>query len=724
MSDIIKNNGAPLPAVNSPQRRELAAFSPVSALSTQDILRKVWKRKVLILFVALLVIVPAVVITMLSTPLYLSSALLQVNPDPIQVLPYRDIADSGSGVYYEVYMSTQDQILRSPNLLSRVAVRLRSEPERSALVSEAPFLGQHFQVRRVPNSQLFQISYRASTPDAAARIVNLFGEEYVKQHLEARQATRERAKESLQKELVGLEQRLQLSEKDLLAYARREDMVNVGPEQGDLVQKRLTGLDQQIVDARSEVAVAQNRLETIQRASVKNFPERLTTPVLTSLTSKLLQAEQDLTNLRANFGENWPAVISKRDEIQLLQEQSTREKTLLLSRAVEQAQVDLRAAESKLRTASNAFGQQKDLVNRFNNALIEYNILRREVDTNRRLYDGLLERLSQTSLQEGFEFGNIQIVQPGRPNSQVDSPKVGFNLAWASLLGLTLGIGAAFLRDFWDDSMGSAEEAAEFTRLPVLGTVPSSRFLAVHRSNGLQLQAQSPNSLLEPLKISPAITTQAALSPPEVTEAIRAVCASLLLSQTDRPLRVVVVTSAVPAEGKTTVIGEIGRALAESGAKTLLVESDLRKSWLAESFGVDESDGLSLFLSGHRPSPRICETEYPDLFLAPAGPRPPNPVALLGSERMSTFLQSMASSFRFVLLDTPPILAVADARVLGAKADGLVLVTRARSTSKGLIRRAQAIMNDSGINVLGLVLNAVDRSDLHSMYYQRYYKAG
>jgi polysaccharide biosynthesis transport protein len=722
VSDIAKKGGSYHPAVITRQQGEQLALHTVNTLNTQDILRKLKKRKLLIVIVALLVIAPAVVATLLATPLYLSSALIQVNSDPIQVLPYRDIADSGGGVYYEVYMSTQDQILRSPNLLGRVAARLQSEQRDSALSAEAPFLGQRFQVRRLPNSQLFQIGYRAASPDTAARVVNIFAEEYIKQHLEARQATREKARESLERELEGLERRVQLSEKGLASYARREGIIEVGPGQGDLGQKRLVALDQQVADAEGEVVLAQSRLETLQEASVKSFPDKLTTPVVTSLISRLLQAEQELTGLRAGFGENWPEVISKRGEISLIQEQLTREKRLVLSRAVEQAQLDLRAAQSKLTTASSFLTRQKDLVNRFNDASVEYNILRREVETDQKLYQSLLERLSQTSLQKGFEFGNIQIVEPGRPSNQVESPRVWNNLLWASLLGLTLGVGAAFLRDYWDNSLSTLEEVEELTCLPGLGTVPSSRFFPAHMRNGVPNRLQITGSPVEVLSSLPIVTTRATLPPPEVAEAMRDVCASILLSQSDRPLRVIVVTSATPSEGKTTIVGEMGRALAESGARTLLVEADLRKPLLAKSFGIDEGEGLSLFLSGQTPSPRVCETEQPNLFLVPAGPRPPNPVALLGSDRMTTFIQQMASAFRFVLLDTPPILAVADARVIGAKADGLVLVARARKTPKSLILRARTILHNSGINLLGLVLNDVDTDDLQSMYYRQYYK--
>jgi capsular exopolysaccharide synthesis family protein len=716
MPDIITRKAPVAFDAGTPQRQLPPITYSANTPNSREIFGQLRRRKLLIALVALLVIVPAAILTYRAKPVYVSSALIQINPDPVQVLPYRDVADSTSGVYFEVYMSTQDQILRSPNLIERVATSLQSEPHDSELYREAAFLGQRFQVRRVPNSQLFQISYRASSSATAAQVVNLFAKEYLRQHVEARQATRERARESLQKELEELEHKVESSEKGLVNYARRENIVNAGPGQGDLVQKRMSGLDSRVFDAQNEVALAQNKLESVQKISAESLPEKMTTPELASLTSRLLQAEHDLAALRTNFGENWPAVVAKRDEIALLNQQLTRERKTVLSQASEQAQLDLQAAQGRLKSASGALSEQKGLVDRYNDASIEYNILQREVETNQKLYEGLLERLSQTNLQGGFEFGGIQLVEAGEANNQIESPNALYNLSLASLMGLTLGIGAAFLRGFWDNSVSTLEEVQELTRLPGLGTVPSSKFFSAPD------RKVPPNrrKISVSLRISTgAAKPQVSLPPPEIAEAIRDVCASILLSQSDRPPRVIAVSSALPGEGKTTVAREIGRALAESGARTLLVEADLRRPTLAEYFGIGQGDGLSLFLSGHAASPRICETDQPNLFVAPAGPAPPNPVALLGSEKMAAFLLEMGAAFKFILLDTPPVLAVADARIIGSQADGLVLVSRARHTSKSLILRARAILQSSGINILGLVLNDAETDDFPSVYYYK-----
>jgi succinoglycan biosynthesis transport protein ExoP len=693
-------------------------------LDARRILGKLFKRKYQILAVVLIVLIPAAVATYLATPLFRSSALLQVNPDPVQVLPYREVGDfTSASPYYEVYMKTQEQVLNGPTLVARVAERLNSDSNLAEMRSEVPLLRKRFAVQRIENSQLFRLSYTAPAPEVAAGMVNIFAEEYLKELFRVRQATREKARTLLEGELAGLEQRVQASEKDLARYARDNNMVSTEPGQIDLVEQRLVQMATRITDVDAEIVVARSRVESMKKASIQNFPEKLLTPSITALASKILELEHDLSALRINFGENWPAVVQKREEMAVARDQLTREKASAIAQSLEQAQMDLEAAESRHRMMTAAMGQQQELVNQYRNASIQYSILRREVETNQKLYEGLLERLRQTSVTAGLEFGNIQVVEPGRPDNQVDSPKVVWNLGLASLLGLALGVCFAFVKDFWDNSISTLEEAEQLASLPALGSVP---LVAAVKCRVLISQGSGRSSgagtvlSLQPSQ-SVAVAQHQAL-PAEAAEAIRTICASILLSKSDRPPRVIMVTSATPAEGKTTLVNHMGMAFADGGNKTLLVETDMRKPALSKALGIGSENGLSLFLAGHvSPLPKIHSTAIPNLFAVAAGPKAPNPVALLNSEKLSSFLNEMTASFQFVLLDTPPLLAVADARILCSKVDGVVLVVRAGRTPKNLIRRAWTMLENSGANVLGMVLNGATRNGFETSYYYRHY---
>jgi capsular exopolysaccharide synthesis family protein len=474
-----------------------------------------------------------------------------------------------------------------------------------------------------------------------------------------------------------------------------------------------------VTSAETAVAVARSSFEKVQSTKLSDFPQGMVADQISSLEGKILQLDQDLTSLRSTFGENWPEVVQKRKELVLVQDQLRREKEVVLARNIEQARLDLEAAENRHRISLTALNDQKGLVNQFHNAAIEYNILKREVDTNRNLYEGLLERLRQTGVMAGFQFGNIQVIESGRPSRNPDSPKVFWNLGLGGLLGLALALSIVILLEFWDNTVTTLEEAEQLGSPPSLGSVPllktkPTQALFAGRANGKAAKRALAQTNGSHTSLSPAL---APTLPFELTESMRAICASLLLSRSDERPRVIVVTSATPSEGKTTLVAHLGRAFAEAGMSTLIVEADLRKQDLSKVFSVGGEDGLSLFLAGHvSPWPKIHETAIPNLFVAAGGPIPPNPAALLHSDRLTQFLKAAASDYKVVLVDSPP-LSLADARILGTKADGVVLVVRAGQTAKNLVRRAWMTLEASGAKGLGMVLNGEEPDPTASPYY-------
>ena len=680
----------------------------------RGIVARFLKRAHLIGLTTLLAVIPTAIASFLATPLYRSVALVEVNPDPVRVLPYNDINNAGRD-NLDTYMGTQEQLLRGASLRGRVLKRLETDQRDQPVASEASRLFDGLSVRKIEKSQLFELSYQAETADAAATLVNLYAEEFAKQNFEMRQSTRMQAEQALKGELAGIEKRLQLSEDELMKYAQANDILSVEKGQLDPLQQRLGLLTQQLAEVEGLVAVARASFDSAQKGSLENFPQRLMTGEINQLQTRALSLEQELTSMRTRLGENWPSVIEKRNELTLVQQQLNTEKAAVLARTQQEARLDVSSAEARRQIVSQSLNEQKGLVNNFHDASAKYNILKRDVDTNRNLYEGLLERLRETGIMAGFQFGNIQLVEPGRPNRNPYSPQITWNIGLAGLLGLALGLCIVFLLDSWDTSITTLEEAERHSSLPILGGVPLIRgaraaALLVSRSHGPE--AGSAAKGRTPLSLS--VTSGAALTtelrpklPFDLEESMRGICASILLSRSDQRPRVIAVTSATPAEGKTTVAAHLGNAFAEAGLRTLIVEADLRKPDLSRIFGVDGSEGLSLYLAGLvSPTPRICETSIPNLSIAPGGPVPPNPAALLHSERFSTFLKAAVAEYQVVIVDTPPLLAVADARIIGTKADGVVLVVRAGRTARNLVRRARLLLHSAGAPVLGLVLNA------------------
>jgi capsular exopolysaccharide synthesis family protein len=687
------------------------------------------KRAHLVGLVTLLVVIPAAVATYLAKPLYRSTALVEVNPDPVRVLPYSDVADTttGGAGNLENYMGTQEQILRGASLRGRVQRRLETDYQGQPAVNEIPYLFDRMSLRKIEKSQLFELAYQGEDPDAAAIVVNLYAEEFAKQNFEMRQATRLSAEQSLKQELAELEKQLQLSEDELMRYAQANDIMSLEQGQVDPLQQRLGILTQQLAETEGAVAAAQAAADSAKQATVDAFPARLVTSEISQLQSRVFSLEQELTTLRTRLGENWPSVVEKRNELALVQQQLTVEKTAVLARQQQQTRLDLESAQARRRIAADTLAQQKNLVNGFHDASTKYGALKREVDTNRNLYEGLLQRLRQTGVLAGFQFGNIQVVEAGRPSRIVDSPRVGWNLGIAALLGLSLGICLVLLLDTWDTSIATLDEAEQLSALPVLGGVPLIRgaratALLVARHNDGDTVATTSSKTLSLAVTDATVPATRKPLPFELEESMRGICASILLSRSDSRPRVIAVTSATPGEGKTTVAAHLGNAFAEAGLRTLLVEADMRKPELSRIFGIEGSKGLSLYLAGLvSPSPRIHETPIPNLSIAPSGPVPPNGAALLHSERLGTFLQAAVAEYQMVIVDTPPVLTVADARILGTKADGIVLVVRAGRTARNLVRRAQLLLENSGAPVLGMVLNAWLPGRTERSHYRHYY---
>lgn len=724
MSDLVRSADIRGIEASGARWRDIPSHGD-DALDARHLVLVLLKKRWQILLIAALVVAPVMAATFLTERLYESTALIQVDPEPVQVLPHSDFELSRLTLY-DTFMKTQAQVLSGETLLLRVADRLASAGDPAA-PAEAKRLRSRVSVAQAPETQAFVVSYLAPDPEVAAKVANLFAEEYIKLQYSEREKTRLEVKDLLERELALAEQRIQASEAELVAYALAHNIQRAAPDQNDLASQKLATLAEQVTTAEAEVAMAKSRVDMLRAASVTDFPANLVTQVISDRTNALLALEHNLTSLRTKFGENWPEVVRTRNELALVRDQLVREKRTALAQAREQASMDLRAAEHKLTTLGTSKAEQVKLVNELQSASIQYNILQRQVETNRKLYEGLLERLRQASVAPGMALGSVRIIEPARPSQTIASPKVWWNLLLASVLGLAFGVSIVLARDYWNDHLSTVEDVEHVTVLPVLASIPlaasesARRFPRVSAAFGLARPSQhEPSTSLTTVVRSNGSGRLDFGKCPANAEAVRSLCASILLSRSGQPPRVLVITSTLPGEGKTTVATELGRALAESGARTLLVECDLRRSKMGAMFGVGEAGGLSLFLSGHVQRPTVHATPVDQLFVVAAGPAAPNPVALLNSDKMAAFLRDMASSFQFVIMDTPPLLPMADARVLGAKADGVVLIIRAGRTSRSLLRRVRALLDASGVSVLGAVLNGVDLRDIDSSYYSYY----
>ncbi len=405
-------------------------------------------------------------------------------------------------------------------------------------------------------------------------------------------------------------------------------------------------------------------------------------------------------------------------------------------RAARRITNDYRAAARREELLRRAFEKQQAKAERVAENSIQYNILKREVETNRQLYQGLLQRLKEAGVSAGLKASNIRIVDPPEPPQKPARPRVFLNLALALVFGLGLGVGAAFLQEYMDNTLKTYDDVERFLRLPTLALVPSVDSLNGHR-NGWAARLTRGGRLLpagqgvggaesssRTAKGVPwfRIDTEAGRHS-ALAEAFRSLRTSVLLSTAERPPRSLLVCSAQPGEGKTTVSVNLAISLAESSQRVLLLDGDMRRPCVHKAFGFEECGGLASYLTGQREWASVVQpTPVAGLAAIPCGPVPPNPAELLSSERARMLLREALARYDFVLFDSPPANQVADSRILASLMEGVILVVQGGATPREVVRRAQTQLRHVGGNLIGVVLNNLDvrSGDYYYNYYYRY----
>jgi capsular exopolysaccharide synthesis family protein len=332
---------------------------------------------------------------------------------------------------------------------------------------------------------------------------------------------------------------------------------------------------------------------------------------------------------------------------------------------------------------------------------IQYNILKREVDTNKQLYEGLLTRMKEATVSAGSRASNVRIVDTAEVPKRPVKPRIALNLALGIILGAALGVGVAFLQEYLDNTLKTPDEVEGLLRLPSLGLLPSISSNGTDKASDGKLATVNHDSNGA---LAPAVQTGRA-----AVEAYRSLRTSILLSANPVP-KMLLVTSALPSEGKTTITVNLGATLASLGSKVVIVDCDMRKPCCHRSTGVENKPGFVQCLTGHvELADAILQVPgVPNLSVIPCGPLPPNPAEVLSSPVTAELLHKLRSQFEYVLVDSPPLLSVSDSRILSTLTDAVVLVTRAYSTPYDVVRRARGLLYAAGARVLGVALNSVD----------------
>ena len=689
----------------------------------QLILKRPWT----VLATLLIVFTTVAIGTLKQKPIYEGKVLLEINPEEPSVLTFSQVVQSESRDL-DSYRETQYKVLESRTLAERVIndLALYRYPE---FYQSHPFLGlidvnpdripspsdprpvdpnsgaylnsvgnfsKKLDISPVRRSNLVEVSFESYDPNLAAEVANKLADDYTIENLEVKWDEANKASEWLSKQLVKLKAGLEKSEDSLQAYAQANSIVFL-TEKENLVNSRLDELQQEYTKAQADRYQRESMYSLVQSGKTQDLPGILSNGLVQSLATRLAEAERDYAQLTATVKPEYPKAIALKKQIDTLQASLDHQKKVLVQNIVEEYQVSV-AREKYL---AKAVEDQKREVNEVASKTIQYNILKREVDSNKMLYDGLLDRMKQAQVSAGVTASNIRVVDAAEVPRGPSKPRVLLNLTLALIFGTAIGVGLAFFQEYLDNTLKTSEEVENLLRLPSLGVVQSFPVNGAGKSKQGKLPTPVPG---RQVAIAPAIQTHSA-----AVEAFRSLRTSILLSAHPVP-RCLLVTSALPGEGKTTTTVNLGATLASLGSRVVIVDCDMRRPSCHTSTGVQNKPGFVQCLTGHvdlaqaiLPVPGVV-----NLSVIPCGPVPPNPAEVLSAPVASDLLRRLRSEFDYVLVDSPPLLSVADSRILSTLTDAVVLVVRGYATPYHVVRRARALLYGAGARILGVALNDVD----------------
>jgi len=595
---------------------------------------------------------------------------------------------------------------------------LQADPAKaSSMISE--FKG-NLKVQLSPNTRIIEVHYRSPDPQMAANVVNTLMQTYVENNFKARFESTMQASDWLSQQLVDLQMKVETSQEKLVRYQKEHEILgdekqNITMEKLDEINKELTVAESQRMDKEALYHLVESGDPDAIASSAAAVEEEGSGPQSgTALLGSLREKQADLkiqaADLSTQFGPSYPKLNQLNNQLREIDTQIQGEMRKLVAKVRGQYTAALQR-ESMLH---EALDKQKQEANKLNESAIEYQLLKRDVDTNRQLYEGLLEKLKEAGVAAGLKANNFHIVDGARPPQSPVEPNIPRNLGFAAVLGLASGVGLAFLLEGLDNTVRTTEQAQAISGVASLGMIPLGSKSAREGPNPKRLVIAASKEAVE-------LVTQVRPQS-QMAESYRALRTSLLLSNLGAPPKVIMVTSALPQEGKTTTSINTAVVLAQKGVRVLLVDADLRRPSIHKTLGMAPHSGLSNVLTGSTTLEQAIThtTVLPNLFVLPAGTPPPNPAELLASANMKELLDQLKEQYDHIVIDTPPSLSVTDAVVLSPCADAVVLVIRSGQTTKQALRRSRDILMQVNAKVVGVLLNAVDLTSPDYYYYYEY----
>jgi capsular exopolysaccharide synthesis family protein len=685
--------------------------------------RHLWK---IVAFVAACVLATAVVSARLQ-PIYESTATVDIDREAPSEVVGQDSTRSTASNDADQFLATQVKLIQSDAVLRPVAEQFhllgsegqlkRMSPEKAQKTAQAPVSLSRLKVTRPPNTYLLLISYRSPDPVLAADVANAIANSYLAHTYDLRITSSASLSTFMEKQIDELKAKMEKSSLALAQFEKDMDVINP-EEKTNILSARLLQLNTEYTTAQAERVSKESAWNAIKSGSLEAAQVSSQGQDLAKLSDSLNQARQRFALVKSTYGSTHPEYRKAASELAEVESQyeSTR------SNIARRIEVEYREALNREQMLQTAVAETKAEWDRINSKSFEYQQLKQGADANKTLYDELIRKIREADINAGFQNNNIRIADLARPTWDPVYPNQKLNLMLAFLFSTLLAVGAVLLLDSLDTTLRDPKEASRFLGTDVIGTMPIDK-----------LAAQLPKSAAPvPAGAIVAKTSQSGnrkgyyRSASDFDEAIRTIRNTILLSDFEGRLRSIVLTSATPSEGKTTIAAHLAIANADRGKKTLLVDADLRRPSLHTKFGFAPREGLSNVLTGELPwQDVVLPVEgKPNLSLLPSGPGSHRAADLIGP-RLSSLLDEFAKEYDLVILDSPPLLGFAECLQMATAADGVLIISLAGETRRRAVAEVISVLNRVRANIVGVVLNQVSHNTSADGYsYYGYYRYG
>jgi polysaccharide biosynthesis transport protein len=646
------------------------------------------------------------------------------------------------------FINTQLKILQSPRIAMLVAKSLDLEhnnefnpgmarplspqPESYELSSGEsdeqaemqrlePFIAtllDNVEVKPERETSLLNIHYRHHLPELAAKIADTWAEAFKKNNLDQRFKENREAGSFLEKSIADSKLKLKEAEEKLLNYRKANQIIDLG-EKENPTTLRYSALNELLMRAEAERKNAQLNYELSRSvADVSVLAEMQRDPLIHELNKKIAELRAQREQMLVEFMPEWPDVKKINHQIERLEGELRAAQQRILTMIDNHYQSALqREASARL-----AFDQHRAQAMHQSEGAIVAKILQQEANTNREMFERLLQTQQQIQVSGPLLKSNIRITKYSTlPRSPV-APRRAQNIILSGLLALIGGIGLVLFLDYINNKIETVEDIDRYLRLPALGVIPaveiankSRRLLGTGRSNNESVQIGKPSSI---------ILSQVE-SNSSIAESYRQLRTSLLLSSAGHPPRTLLFTSSQPAEGKTTTSVNTAISLSQTGSAVLIIDADLRRPRVHKIFGIRNNAGLSNYLTGDADLSTMIQVVMPNLYVLPVGPLPPNPAEILGSAKMKQAIDTLAANFDFLIIDSPPVSSFADGLILSSMVEGVIIIVKGGVTPREMAQRTKEHLQAIGAKILGIVINQIKLQPhdyyYYSTYYSRYY---